>query len=414
MNKPLALAPRAITVPQGSFNACYLPCLSARQRHQIYFGGAGSGKSVFLASRCALDALTGRNTLIVRQVARSLRHSTFNEVSKAITRFGLKPHFEVNKAEMSVDCLSSDAQILFAGLDDVEKIKSLTPRRGVLTDIWAEEATECRYSDIKQLEKRLRGNSPHKKRLTMSFNPVSRSHWIYKAYFTGWGEGQRQALSDDLLILRTTHEDNRFLTPDDRRALEGEQDAYFHRVYTRGEWGEQAGAIIRNWHAEDLSALKRTADTLRFGLDFGYVADPCAVIKLHLDSTRRRIYIMDELYLRGLSNEALAARLKGFCGDEPINCDSAEPKSIAELRRFGVRALAAKKGPDSVRHGLQWLQRHEIICDHSCRHLMEELENYRWRQDRGGGHLPQPEGTDHLIDALRYALEADSGEKFAL
>jgi len=406
-------APRAISVPQDSFNACYLPCLSAQQRHQIFFGGAGSGKSVFLASRCALDALTGRNTLIARQVARTLRNSTFNEISKAIARFGLKPHFEVNKAEMSIDCLSSGAQILFAGLDDVEKIKSLTPRRGVLTDIWVEEATECRYSDIKQLEKRLRGNSPHKKRLTMSFNPVSRSHWIYKAYFTGWGEGQRQALSDDLLILRTTHEDNRFLTQDDRRALEGEQDAYFHQVYTRGEWGEQAGAIIKNWRADDLSALKKTADKLRFGLDFGFVSDPCAVIKLHLDSDRRRIYILEELYLRGLSNEALAARLKPLCGNALIVCDSAEPKSIAELRRYGVKALASKKGPDSVRYGLQWLQRHEIICDHSCYHFMEELENYRWRQDKGGGQLPQPEGPDHLMDALRYALEADSGEKFA-
>ncbi len=414
MNNPAAPVRRAITVPQGSFNTCYLPCLTAQQRHQIYFGGAGSGKSVFLASRCALDALTGRNTLIVRQVARSLRHSTFNEVGKAITRFGLKAHFEVNKAEMGIDCLSSGAQILFAGLDDVEKIKSLTPKQGVLTDIWAEEATECRYGDIKQLEKRLRGVSPHKKRMTMSFNPVSRSHWIYKAYFMGWQDGMRQIADDDLLILRTTHEDNRFLTPDDRRALEGERDAYFHRVYTRGEWGEQEGAIIRNWHAQDLGTLKMSADTLRFGLDFGYAADPCAVVKLHLDKARRRIFVLDELYFRGQGNEALAERLKAFCGGEPIVCDSAEPKSIAELRRYGIRALAAKKGPDSVRHGLQWLQRHEIICDRSCVHLMEELENYRWRPDRDGGRLPQPEGPDHLMDALRYALEADSGEKFAL
>ncbi len=400
--------PRRIIIPPEAFNACYLPHLGAQQFRQIYFGGAGSGKSVFLAGRAALDALCGRNTLIVRQVARTLRHSCFNEVQKAVLRFGLVDHFAVSRSDLCLTCRGSGAQILFLGLDDTEKIKSLTPARGALTDIWMEEATECRYEDMKQLEKRLRGHSPHKKRLTMSFNPVSRGHWIYRNFFMGWQEGQRELAEEELLILKTTYRDNRFLTEDDRRNYESEQDDYFRRVYTLGEWGEIAGAVLPRWRSEDLSGLKPCADRLRFGLDFGYARDPAAAVKLHIDTARGRVYVLEELREKGLSNEQLARRLAGFAGRHPLTCDSAEPKSIAELRRHGIMAMPARKGPDSLRHGLRWLQGMEIIVDHACVNMMEELEGYRWRKDAAGNSLPIPQGEDHLIDAMRYALEGDS------
>ena len=137
-----------------------------------------NGKSVFLAARVLLDALTGRSTLVVRQVARTLRASCFIEVQKCMERFRLTHLFQVNRTEVSLTCLTNSAQLLFLGLDDIEKIKSITPLRGALTDIWVEEATETSWADIKQLEKRLRGLSRHKKRLTLSFNPVSRGHWL--------------------------------------------------------------------------------------------------------------------------------------------------------------------------------------------------------------------------------------------
>lgn len=402
-----------ILVPVEAINPCYHPYLKAQQYHQIYFGGAGSGKSVFLACRAVLDALTGRNTLIVRQVARTLRHSCFNEVQKAMNRLGLNDEFVLSSSQMSLTCKQSGAQILFLGLDDVEKIKSLTPQWGALTDIWLEEATECRYEDMKQLEKRLRGLSPHKKRLTMSFNPVSKSHWIYKQFFTGWQEGQREQTGDKLLIFKTTYRDNMFLTEDDRRNYENEQDEYFHRVYTLGEWGQIAGAIFTDWHEEDLSAFRYSSEHLRFGLDFGYARDPAAAMKVQIDMKHRRVYVLDELYEKGLSNEALAVRLQPMAGAYPIVCDSAEPKSIAQLRRFGLSALAARKGPDSLRHGIRFLQGMKIICDHHCRHTMQELQEYRWREDIGGMALPLPQGPDHLLDALRYALEQDSRDRQA-
>ncbi|NLD51758.1 MAG: PBSX family phage terminase large subunit [Clostridiales bacterium] len=405
--------PRRILVPARAINPCYRPFLTAPQRVQIFFGGAGSGKSVFLAQRCVLDALCGRNTLVVRQVARTLRTSCFNEVRKAAARLGLSDQFQVHQTDMRLTCLHSGAQVLFLGLDDVEKIKSVTPRTGVLTDIWVEEATECRYADIKQLQKRLRGRSRHPKRLTLSFNPVHSGHWIYRQWFLGWAEGQRQQVDDDLLILRTTHEDNVFLSEADRRAYRGEQDPYFHRVYTLGEWGQQSGAIFTNWSARDLTAESACFDRIRLGLDFGFAADPAAMVRLHWDGARRTVYVLEARYCHGYSNAQLARQLQALAGDLPVYCDSAEPKSIAELRRLGVCALPVRKGPDSLRHGIRFLQGCRIVVHQSCVSMMEELQGYRWRQDGHRGDLPIPQGADHLIDALRYALEADMRGGFA-
>lgn len=404
---------RRIIVPREGILPVYRPYLCAPQRTQLFFGGAGSGKSVFLATRAVLDALTGRNTLVVRQVQRTLRHSAFNELRKAMHRFGLQEQFLVSLSDLAMTCTHSGAQILCLGLNDVEKIKSITPQRGVLTDIWVEEATECRYKDLKQLEKRLRGQSAHRKRLSLSFNPVHKGHWLFRTYFSSWPEGQRLQVDEELLILRTSYLDNPFLTEDDRAAYAGEKDSYFHRVYTMGEWGELSGAVFTGWRAADLSQRPVEGKQLRFGLDFGFAKDPCAALKLMYDAANRRILVLEELRLHGVGNAQLAERLRAFAGRQPIICDSAEPKSIAELRAHGIRAIAARKGADSLRHGLQWLQAREILVDQRCRGLMAELHNYRWRQDAAGESLPVPEGEDHLLDAMRYALEMDMQGRFA-
>ena len=403
---PKAALPQLL-VPKSGFNLCYLPFLEAQQRTQIFFGGAGSGKSVFLAGRCVLDCLCGRNTLIVRQVARTLRASCFAEVTKCLARFGVAGRFQVNKSEMSVTCLQNGAQILFLGLDDVEKIKSLTPARGALTDVWVEEATETAWADVKQLEKRLRGQSRHKKRLTLSFNPVSRGHWLYRSYFMDFPEEKGIYRDDALLIVRTTYRDNRFLTADDRKALEEERDPFFRQVYTLGEWGVMGGAVLSKWKTGN-PPDETPREEMRCGLDFGYAKDPCAAVLLRFDRRKGVLYILDELRETGLTNDRLAQKLLSFAGNLPVVCDSAEPKSIAELRRFGVRAIPARKGPDSVLHGLQWLMQREIVLSPGCQFMREELLNYRWREDKDGACLPIPEGEDHLIDALRYAVENDS------
>ena len=401
-----------LTLRGECINKAYQPHLNNEHRYQIYFGGAGSGKSVFLATRCVLDTLSGRNTLIIRQVARTLKGSCWNEVIKAIGRLGLDRLFSIGKSDLIITARNNGAQMIFSGLDDAEKIKSLTPQRGVLTDIWMEEATECRYQDFKQLDKRLRGVSPHVKRLTLSFNPVSRDHWIYREFFSIWQEGKAYAHSDTVSILKTTYRDNRFLTDDDRIALESEKDPYFYQVYTLGNWGVTGDVIFTNWRTETLP--DPVPGERRMGVDFGFAADPCAFVLAQYDRKSRRIYVLEEMLEKGLTNLALAQRLSPYKALGAIACDSAEPKSIAELRSLGISAYPVKKGPDSVLHGIQWLRQQEIILSPACPHLKGELSRYQWQQDAQGNTLRQPKDRDnHLIDALRYALGNDMDARWA-
>jgi len=405
-----------IKVRPELFNDAYYPHLLDNTRMQIYFGGASSGKSFFMGQRTALDALSGRNSLVLRNVARTIRGSCWNEVVKAISTLPptLRDCFNISKSEMLITASNNGAQILFAGLDDVEKIKSITPAKGVLTDIWIEEATETSYDDYKQLEKRLRGESRHPKRITLSFNPIYREHWLFREFFGGWVDGATEYHGDGLSILKTTFRDNRFLTEDDRLALENEKDPYYKAVYSDGDWGVLGDVIFRNWRVENLDEFEKRADRLFFGLDFGFSSDPAAGVKLHYDRAHKRIYILDEIYERGLTNDHLARVLKPFAGRNYITCDSSEPKSIAELKGFGINALGAAKGPDSVVHGIQWLQGHEIIVNTKCQNVKNELTLYQWRKDRDGNSMRVPEDRDnHLIDALRYSLESESLRKIA-
>jgi phage terminase large subunit len=398
------------------YNDAYYRRLKDDTRLQIFFGGASSGKSFFIAQRIVLDTLNGRNTLVLRNVARTLRGSCWNEVIKAINALKpiLRDCFNISKSEMLITTMNNGAQILFAGLDDVEKIKSITPAKGVLTDIWIEEATEIARDDYKQLEKRLRGESRHAKRITLSFNPVYKEHWIYGEFFKHWDESKTEYKDDGLSILKTTYLDNRFLTDDDIKALENEQDEYYRNVYTLGNWGVLGDVIFRNWRVDNLDEFEKRADNLFFGLDFGFSSDPAAGVKLHYDRARKRIYILDEIYERGLTNTALAPILREFCGNHYITCDSAEPKSIKELQNMGIKALGAKKGPDSVMHGIQWLQGHEIIIDNKCQNAKNEFQLYQWKKDKDGNSLRVPEDrNNHLIDAIRYAIESESTARYA-
>jgi phage terminase large subunit len=311
---------------------------------------------------------------------------------------------------MLITC-SNGYQIIFAGLDDVEKMKSLAPARGAITDIWVEESTEVEKNSIKQLYKRQRGgddNTP--KRLSMSFNPILQSHWVYEEYFSkiGWADKQTEYKTDELSILKTIYKDNRFLTPNDIKDLENETDKYYYAVYTEGQWGVLGNVIFTNWRVEDLSKLRDQFTNIRNGLDFGFSSDPAALVTTHYDRMRKIIYIYNELYETGLTNDVLAEQAKDKIGKDRVACDSAEPKSIAELQNFGVDAYPVKKGKDSVNFGIDWLKQQTIIIDTSCINTRNEFQQYKWKEDAGGNALKIPvDKNNHLIDALRYAYEDD-------
>jgi phage terminase large subunit len=392
-------------------NDVYLPHFNNLSRTQIYYGGSASGKSVFLAQRCVFDMMRGgRNYLICRKVGRTIRGSVFTGICRTIAECGLSELFDINKSDMLITT-SKGYQIIFVGLDDVEKLKSLTPFKGAITDIWVEEATECEKNDIKQLIKRQRGGDANvPKRLVMSFNPILQSHWICTEYFKGigWVDGQTQYNGDDLSIIKTTYKDNHFLTPDDIKGLENETDKYYYNVYTLGNWGILGHVIFTNWQVMDLSGMRDQFTNRRNGLDFGFSADPAALSIMHYDRMRKTVYIYDELYETGLTNDILAERLRDKIGDGYVKCDSAEPKSIAELQNLGITADAAAKGMDSVAHGIQWLQQQTIIIDAHCINAQNEFSTYHWKEDAGGNAMPIPvDKLNHLIDATRYGLEDD-------
>jgi len=398
------------------FNDAYLPYLDDVTPLQIFYGGSSSGKSVFaVGQRVVYDLLKGgRNYLICREVARTLRGSVMQEVRKVIGAWGLERLFTVNKSDGVITCNGNGYQAVFVGLDDVEKLKSITPSKGVFTDAIIEEATETQEASVAQIEKRQRGGDDKTaKRIILLFNPILQSHWIYEKYFKPLAWDGRMYRDENILILKTTYKDNRFLTRQDIARLENEKDKYRYDVYTLGEWGTLGNVIFTNWRVEDLSTMRDQFTNHRNGLDFGFSSDPAACPVTHYDKMRKTIYIYDELYQTGLTNDKLAEELKALISDRSVTCDSAEPKSVVELQRYGISARSATKGKDSVLHGIQWLQQQTIIVDSKCINMRNELQGYKWKEDAGGNALPVPVDRDnHLIDALRYAYEDDALENW--
>lgn len=397
-----------IKIDQNIYNRAYFPYIDAPQRTQIFFGGSSSGKSVFLAQRTVVDILKGgRNYLVCRAVGRTIRRSVYNEIVKVIRDWELSDFFNINKSELIITC-DNGYQIMFCGLDDVEKVKSMTPEVGVITDIWVEEATETNRDTIKQLYKRQRGKSDKPKRLTLSFNPILQTHWIYEEYFAGWTDDQTLIETDALLILKTTYKDNRFLTKEDIEDLKNEKDEYFYNVYTLGNWGVLGDVIFTNWKIADLTKERKMYVDLNNGLDFGFASDPAAVVVTSKSKPKKEIYIFDELYERGLTNDILAEETIKLIGRDYVYCDNAEPKSIQELKDHGVSALPTEKGKDSILHGIQWLQQHTIYVDKKCVNTIREFQQYQWQKDKDGNSIKKPiDKNNHIMDSLRYAYNRE-------
>lgn len=393
-------------------NPVYYPYLKDERIRQLYYGGSSSGKSVFLAQRCVLDILEGkRNYLIVRNLLVTIKRSTFNEIKKAIYGMGVAHLFKINGTDMTITCLLNNKQIMFCGCEDPERLKSIVPQDGVLTDCWIEEATEISRDAYKQIENRLRGESEVKKRITMSFNPITRTHWLAEEFYTNWDDTKNVYEDDKLLILRTTYRDNYFLAQDDIERYENETDEYYRAVYCDGKWGTFGKLIYKNWIVKDLSDIKKSADYIKQGIDFGFSDDPTAWVKTYYDKRNKTIYVLDEIYQCNLTNDVLADMLinEKQIGKTPLPCDSASPDRIFELCRYGITAYPVKKGPGSIEYGIEWLQRQKIVIDISCIHFREEIQQYQWKEDKFGNALRVPEGKkDHLLDALRYTYEDES------
>jgi phage terminase large subunit len=218
-------------VDKACINAKYLPYVNCRKRYLICYGGAGSGKSYFLAQRYILKLLdTARcNLMVVRRVQRTNRDSTFALMRQVIRSWNIGEMFRVTESEMRIVCENGNS-VIFVGTDDPEKLKSVTFSGGELTDIWIEEASELKESDFNQLDLRLRGGNSEKQ-MCISFNPVSANHWLKHRFFDRY--------CPEAAVVHSTYRDNRFLDEGYRAVLEGyrESDPYYYEVYCLGEWG---------------------------------------------------------------------------------------------------------------------------------------------------------------------------------
>jgi phage terminase large subunit len=402
-----------LNIDKRVFNPIYYKYgLKNENSKQLYFGGASSGKSYFLAQRTVLDVLTGRNYLVVRKSKLSTKKSIFNEIYKSIYNFKVQGLFHINKSDLTITCKVNGAQVIFAGLDDPEKIKSVTAQNGPLTDIFIEEATEIDEGDYRQLTKRLRGFTKHKKRVTLAFNPVLKEHWIYKEFFSIWEDDKQYVEKDGVSILKTTYRDNKHLSKDDIEMLLSETDSYYREVYIEGNWGVLSKMVFSNYEVKEFDY--RSFDNIRNGIDWGFSTDPFAFIRSHYDAKKRELYIFDELYLIDTPDlEAMKlVEQKLSSKREMIIADNAEPKSISLWKSKFFNIRPAKKGAGSIQTGIKFLQSLKIYIHPRCVNTKLEFMKYRWKEDRGGNALPTPVDKDnHLIDALRYSLEFDVVEK---
>ena len=186
-----------------------------------------------------------------------------------------------------------------------------------------------------------------------------------------------------------------------------------YRVAGLGEWGVSEGLVYENWTESDFDItdddFRKAHPDLKsgFGLDFGYTNDPTAAFIGFLDTAKRQIFVWDEIYKKGLSNRAIwnEVQTAGYSKDM-FTGDSAEPKSIDELRGYGMRIVGAKKGKDSINNGIQWLQGFEIVVHPRCVNFLTEISNYTWAKDRFDKTLNAPiDDFNHLMDAMRYGME---------
>lgn len=318
-----------------------------------------------------------------------------------IKGYGLSEYFSINKTEMTITAVTG-SRLITSGLDDVEKLKSISN----VNRIWIEEASEIDEQDFTQLDLRLRGTDNLGYQLTLTFNPISDLHWLKKRFF--------DIGMPDTLILKTTYKDNNFLDDKYKQTLEElkERDLQYYKIYCLGEWGTIGNVIFINWQKQDLTELIPTFDNIYNGLDFGFAQDPTAYIRVHLDKKRKHIYIFDELYQTEMHIDEIAIEISQRIKRERITCDSSEPRSIADLKRHNINAYPAKKGPGSIEHGIKWLQGYKIIIDNKCINVIKEISRYRYKEDKNGNAIPKPVDVDnHLIDALRYALEQEMTNK---
>jgi phage terminase large subunit len=379
----------------------FVPLFTNDCRYEIVWGGAGSGKSHIVARKILYRLLSEKdckhNFLVIRKVDRTIKRSVFTLIKNVISIWGLASEFDVNLTDKTITYKLNGSQIMFSGLDDVEKLKSI---EGV-TSVWCEEATELTQEDFEQLDLRLRGETKYIKQITMTFNPISEQHWIKRVFFDDPISG--------VFTLKTTYLDNAFIDAEYKMVMDNKKktNPRYYNIYALGNWGTAEGLVFNNVFTILISQEEMEGLEYVQGLDFGYTNDPSAFNQTYIDMKNKKIYVYDGFYEKGLSNAAIAENIKGLLAHKHrTTADSSEPKSIDYLKTKGVNIRGAMKGKDSINTGIDFLLEFEIIVNAHLVEFMVEFNNYCWAIDKNNVQQNKPvDDFNHFIDSLRYACE---------
>lgn len=383
--------------------------LEHKHTHYVFKGGRGSGKSSFVAIVILLILMTkgneNMNAIIFRKTGNTLRDSVYAQMQFAIGQLGIQDYFTCTVSPMKIVYNPTGQVIMFRGVDDKLKLKSLKAPKGYFAISWLEECDS--FSGMEEirsiLQSAMRGGD--KFWVFMSFNPP-------------------QTIANFMNKEVDVHRDDRLIHSSDYRTVPvewlGEQfiaeaehlrdtnyHAYEHEYLgiPNGNGGNVFEYLeIREITDEEISHMDRIIQ----GADWGFFPDPFAFIRTYYDSSQEKIYLIDELYKQKWSNAKSGEWIldKGY-DDFEIRCDSAEPKSINDFKDMGLPARGAKKGAGSIEYGFKYLQTRTIVIDpNRTPNAYKELVEYEYERDKDGNVLSgYPDKDDHIISALRYAYE---------
>jgi phage terminase large subunit len=395
------------------------------QRYQVVKGSRGSKKSTTAAMKMIWSIMRQplSNGLVVRRYYSSLKDSCFAQLIWATNRLGVAHLWRYTRSPLQMWYIPTGQTILFRGMDDPQSVTSITVQHGYLNLVWLEESFQITDEEgFNKLDMSIRGDMPggYHKQIIMTFNPWNEHHWLKRRFF--------DTPDPDVLAMTTDYRCNEWLGKDDRALFEKMRVRWPRRYQVEGlgDWGVSEGLIYTDWESRHvdrdylLHSLYNGEPRVRalYGMDFGFAQDPTAAVEVLADTKNDILYVSDEIYEHGLTNEAIARAIRDHgWASRRITADSAEPRTIDELYRLGIeRIVGAAKGPDSIRAGIQRLQDYHMVIDPRCVNVIRELSNYQWKTDRYDGHLmPRPleNGFDHAMDAMRYATESLTGPTFS-
>ena len=400
-----------INIVLESFFTFWRACRNTAYTFFVCKGGRNSAKSTTIAQWIITYIMDKPVTaLVIRKVGNTLEESCYEQLKEATVQLGVETQFTFTRKPLKITFKKTGNSIIFRGADDPAKLKSIKVSKFPIAIAWFEELSDFKLEEDVQtiVDSVLRENLPDKLRyrIFFSYNPPKRKqHWVNKKFET-------QFIPDNYYIHHSTYLDNPFLSEQTIQDINNTK-ATNKRKYDWIYLGKPIGGGIVPFDNLTFRAIKedefKTFDNVREGIDWGYAVDPFAYAMWHFDKTRNIIYAMHEVYGVKMSNREAYGKIRNITCST-ITADSAEPKSIAEMKELGLRIRGAKKGQGSVEYGEKWLDDlTEIVIDPKrTPNIAREFENIDYEVDRDGNLKARLEDKDnHSIDLTRYAFEKD-------